>query len=466
MSYIIKKRNQHSYKMYEILKSHFVDEKYKLLFDASIYNFSSILYTNTPNKFNQLQHALSNIFLTPLQKEEIIDIFCKMQRFIHAMYRIKNMWLLKKTKQYNTEDLYMNPIQETDKNVVVLIQNNTKYLFHLRELMNTIQNSLANCVHFFAESIVCKNPYTNLPFNKSSLYTIYFLVKSSSFLMPVLFHKYFLCDFDLITFSLNNEYLVNDEYLGKFVENNCQRNILYNVREMFLDLGIKTIRIHDDFPKNILYNIMKPYLDLYYNSQYSMNLSKKEYSSTILKYKLQQFCKYNPKFGRKHIQMVSKEPFVQQKYRVVTFNDNHLAFYDNLQATDQFMKTHLYKRVQNLFPGVPLINVDHLAVSATTQMPVHLHFDGNSDESDIIYDVSFNINLPSQTSEDSYYEDDNDEGEHEESDNSDDSDDSSDDEEEEEEEEEADDEEEEENDAEEEKEQWMDTSDPSSEEDE
>lgn len=462
MSYIIKKRTQQSYNMYEILKSHFVDENYKLLFDASIYNFSSILYTPTPNKFNQLQHALSNIFLTPLQKEEILNVFCKMQRFIHAMYRLRHIWMLKRTKQYNTEDLYMNPIQETDRNVVVLIQNNTRYLFHLRELMNTIQNSLANCVHFFAESIVCKNPYTNLPFNKSSLYNIYFMVKASSFLMPVLFHKYFLCDFDLITFSLNNEYLVNDEYLEKFVENNCQRDILYNVREMLLDYGIKQIRIHDDFPKNILYKIMKPYLDLYYNSQYSMNLSKKEYSSRILKYKLQEFCKYNTKFGRKHVRMVAKEPFVQQKYKVVTFNENHLAFYDNLQATDDFMKTHLYKRVQNVFPGIPQFNVQRPAVSATTQIPVQMHIDGDSVESDIIYDVSFNTTLPSQTSDndsdDSYYEDDDDSIDSIDSIDSD--------EEDEEEEEQVDDSDEEEDGEEPEEDPWTVTSEPSSEEDE
>ena len=360
MSYIIKNRIKPEHIMYVILKSHFVDEPYKYIFDASIYNFASILHTennNNNNKFKQFHNVITNIFLTPAQKSDITDIFCKMQRFIHAMYRLQHIWLMKKTKLYNTEDLYMNPIQATDRNVIVLIQNNTKYMFHLRELINTIQTSLSNSTHFFAEPIVCKNPYTNLPFNKSSLYNIYFMIKSSSFIMPILFHKYFLSDFDLISFSLNNEYLVNDEYLRKFVENNCQRDIVYIVREMFLDFGIKIMRIHNDFPKDILYTIMKPYLDLYYISQYSMNSCKKEYSSRFLKYKLNEFCKYNPKFGRKHIRLISKTPFTVKKHKVIHFDDTHLSFYDdNVNVVENFMKTHLYKRVQNVFPGIPVFS--------------------------------------------------------------------------------------------------------------
>lgn len=347
----------HQHRMYVVLKSHFIIEPYINIFDSSIYNFSSLLtIRNTneyKNKFQQLDNVLTNIFLTPEQKSDILDIFCKIQRFIHAMFRLRHLWLMKKTKVYNTEDLFMNPVHPTDRNVMVLLQNNTKYVFHLRELMNTIQTSLTNSTHFFAEPTVCKNPYTNIPFNKSSLYNIYFSLKSSSFILPVVFHKYFLCDFDLICFSLNNEYLINDEYLDKFVENNCQRDVLHIVREMFTDFGIKTMRIHHEFPKDRLFNIMKPYLELYYVSQYSMISCKKEYSERYLRYKLNQFCKHNPQFGRKRILMIRKNPFTPQSDKEIEFNDSHISFNEQPHVGEEFMKSHLYKRIQNVFPGIP-----------------------------------------------------------------------------------------------------------------
>ena len=357
--------------MYVILKRHFVIDPYVNIFDSSIYNFASLFEickkNESINKFQQLDNVLSNIFLTLEQKSDILDIFCKMQRFIHAMIRLRHLWLMKKTKVYNTEDLFMNPIHTTDRNVMVLLQNNTKYVFHLRELMNTIQTSLTNSTHFFAEPTVCKNPYTNIPFNKSSLYNIYFSLKSSSFILPVLFHKYFLCDFDLICFSLNNEYLVNDEYLEKFVENNCQRDVLHIVREMFVDFGIKTMRVHNEFPKDRLFNIMKPYLELYYVSQYSMNTCKKEYSERYLRYKLSEFCKHNPKFGRKRVLMVRKNPFIPQSDKEIAFNDSHISFNEQPHLGEEFMKSHLYKRIQNVFPGIPRITIP---TPAHRQIPV------------------------------------------------------------------------------------------------
>ena len=114
----------HQHRMYVVLKSHFINEPYVNVFDSSIYNFSSLLAICNPNeyknKFQQLDNVLTNIFLTPEQKSDILDIFCKIQRFIHAMFRLRHLWLMKKTKVYNTEDLFMNPVHPTDRNVMVL----------------------------------------------------------------------------------------------------------------------------------------------------------------------------------------------------------------------------------------------------------------------------------------------------------------------------------------------------------
>jgi hypothetical protein len=161
--------------------------------------------------------------------------------------------------------------------------------------------------------------------------------------------------------------LVNDEYLEKFVENNCQRDVLHIVREMFVDFGIKTMRVHNEFPKDRLFNIMKPYLELYYISQYSMNTCKKEYSERYLRYKLSEFCKHNPNFGRKRVLMVRKNPFIPQSDKEYAFNDSHISFNEQPHVGEEFMKSHLYKRIQNVFPGIPRITIP---TPAHRQIPV------------------------------------------------------------------------------------------------
>ncbi len=172
-----------------IIEQHFIHDKHiQLIFQLNIDNGS---------KFKCLQNILSNVFISEINKEEIMNIFCKIQRFIHAMFRLQYIWKWKRANVYNTEDLYMNPIHIGQKNTIVLLQNNTKYIFQIKELIGSINTSLSNSCHFFLEPLVCKNPYTNLPFDKASLYNIYYAIRESTFIMPTLIHQYFLSDFDL-----------------------------------------------------------------------------------------------------------------------------------------------------------------------------------------------------------------------------------------------------------------------------
>jgi hypothetical protein len=294
-------------------------------------------------KFDSFMSLYDNLFMTDIKKEAILDTFCIIQRFSNAINRLKFFWKLKKAKVYNTDDLYMNPIAPGDKNVIVLMQNNTKYVFHLRELISGIKTSLSHCCHFFPDPIVCKNPYTNLPLNKSALYNIYFAVKSSSYIMPVLFHKYFLSNFNYYVFSLNNECLINEEFLHTYVENHCLENVREVVSDMF-EIHKMKCKVHKEFPNNTLYTIMKPYLKLFYTSNYSMNKQKKQKAFRILHMKLHEFIQYNPSFGKRKVRMVEVAPFSKVKRCVEYFDENHLPFYDKKcckTSSQHFMNTHL-----------------------------------------------------------------------------------------------------------------------------
>ena len=50
-------------------------------------------------------------------------------------------------------------------------------LINPNDLIKIINTSLTNTSSFFIEPLPIKNPYNNIPFNKSVLYNIYFFIK-------------------------------------------------------------------------------------------------------------------------------------------------------------------------------------------------------------------------------------------------------------------------------------------------
>lgn len=286
-------------------------------------------------KFSIFNHYINNIFLTDDQKSKMLDIFFKVQKLVHAVIRLKKSWSFKKARLYNTDDLFMTPISMDDKNVLVLVQNKMKYVFHIRELIQSIQSSLSNCNHYFPEPNVCKNPYTNIPFNKSALYNIYFAIRRSDYKIPELFQRFFRQNFNFNKFVIQNEELISDEYLNSYVSNHCF-NIHGLCREMFIENHMR-FTIHADFPKDLLMKAMKPYLTLFVFSQYSLNLHKKAHAQRILHRKLHKFVEYSPNFGRRKVHLISSNPFSSVRQCKYFFEEKYLHFYDR---DDKFMESH------------------------------------------------------------------------------------------------------------------------------
>jgi hypothetical protein len=243
----------------------------------------------------------------------------------------------------------MNPIHIGQKNTITLLQNNTKYIFQIRELIGSMNTALSNSCHFFIEPIICKNPYTNIPFDKASLYNIYFAVRSSTFIMPPLLHQYFLSDFHISDFAITNQHMMNEEYLRTYVDNNCAQEVNDIVKDMFDDHKIN-IKIHKGFPKDLLFSIMKPYLHLYFISNYSFNEFKKRFHFKILHRKLHEFVKFNPTFGRKKVRFTQLNPFSKSKKIEHYFDENHIVFNEPVDCQNSakyFMKSHLCKKEFN-----------------------------------------------------------------------------------------------------------------------
>jgi hypothetical protein len=230
------------------------------------------------------------------------------------------------------------------KNVFVLYEDGSRYFFSASDLVNIINSSLSHTYMFFSEPLKPKNPYNNLPFNKSTLYNIYFFMKRCAFIMPQLFHQYFICNFDIKLFKSENECLIRDFSIKRYVYSSNYDTLYDNVIIMIADIKKRNrkykhfMNIDDDFPQKKLVDIMRPYLHLYYLSKYYVTgTEKKNDSMEKLMDKFDLFVRFNPQFGRK----VIKIERIPKKKVTVEYNDKHMNFYK------QYPKT--------AFPKLPVI---------------------------------------------------------------------------------------------------------------
>jgi hypothetical protein len=336
--------------------------------DAS-YSFKYFFYifitTNTgENKFQFLNKILSNIFLNEGNKEKVVEIFFKIQKTYHAFSKIANIYRFKKSKLQINHDLYLNPI--TTQKYTTILQNGKKYMFTATDLINIINTALSNAPHFFVEPLIAKNPYNNMPFNKSTLYNIYFFLRKTDYKMPILIEKYFLANFDITLFYFENESIIRDIAIQNFVFKSDTKVLYPSVINMIHKYDTKNIlTISEDFPKDKLVNIMRPYLHLYYTTKYSFMFNKKENAYAELVYKFKQFIKFNPKFGRKYI---LNNQFT--KKADISFEENHINFYN--------IKKHNYKD-------------SHLVVNMENE---YNNYDTDSDSDDApIFNIAINAPL-------------------------------------------------------------------------
>lgn len=264
-------------------------------------------------KFNMLSKYTEN--------QEFIDIFCNIQKMIHGFSKLARLHILRKATIKNSHDLGLNPITHVNpRKTIQILQNKSIYILTLPELIQIITTSLSYINGFFIlEPYPAKNPYTNIPFNKSTLYNIYFAVKQSDYKMPALFHSFFLHHFKLLEFTEMNCDHILDYAIARHV-NKSHYSVLYSAIMEMLSKHVLTnsLQISPDFPKDTLATIMRPYLHLYLRAFYS-NTSNEDWIDLTdeLHILLTNFYMFNPRFGRKYVNV---------KKRTITFNTDHINY--------------------------------------------------------------------------------------------------------------------------------------------
>jgi len=303
---------------------------------------------SSKNKFIFLKETIENIFYTDDIREKFLDYFKKIQKTYNAFSRLAFLYKYKKAKIMIHTDLIMNEIEENEKYVFCLLQNNCKYLFKIHELIKIIENSVANSCHFFSNPISIKNPYTNIVLNKSTLYNIYFFMRTKTILHSEILYYFFKTNFHLYNFAIKYQHLLRNFSLKSYLTNSSQYVIVDNIECMIDNYNLsihrreKQIIIDRTFPKDLLIGIMKPYLDLFLKSQYSSLIWIRVLCKNLLKEKLIAFNKFNPLFGRKSYIINNSNNINSNKVTGIKYNTNHISFYnsDNEREKANYMISH------------------------------------------------------------------------------------------------------------------------------
>jgi hypothetical protein len=341
-----------SYKIDNVLEIH------KLFFNLLLNNNDKI---TTTIKYHFFNNSLKNLFMKNEYREDFINYFCKIQRIYHILNSFIAKYKYKKAKIVVNRDMCLNEININDKNVFCLLHHNSKYLFHICDLINIINTSLTNSQHFFSEPVSIKNPYNNLPFEKSILYNIYMFIKFHTFYSPEFFFKFFQCHFNLTIFGKQNEYILREYNIKNFVYKSSSNVLKMEIKSMLSQFNAKyknsrqryNINIDVSFPNDKLIKIMKPYLLLYCTSVYSLLIHKREEATIILNKKLIDFYNFNPSFGRKKykIEITYSNNFKKKiSGKIIEYDDKHILFNDVPLENKLFLTDHLKYNEKNYIP--------------------------------------------------------------------------------------------------------------------
>jgi hypothetical protein len=327
-----------------IFKSIFImyDNKY-LKNNEKIYVYS--------NKFIFLKDILNIFTIKDIRQDEILDYFCKIQKTYHSLNRFAFNYKFKKAKIVVNTDMQLNEINENDNNIICIFQEKAKYLFKLYDLLKIINISLTNSFEFFSEPLCIKNPYNNIPFNKSVLYYIhYYLLQNPNLLLKIsfidLFLKFHSCHFNLTNFLSTYEYLLRELSIKNYIKNNTNDDLYEEILIMIEKFNknrdkYKKIIIDKEFPKEKIVNIFKPYLSLYIESRYLLVSYLKNKALYDLNKKLNNFQKFNPFFTRSKVKYIKK--YINNQIKIVQvikeMNDNYIPF--ELINNNNFLEDHL-----------------------------------------------------------------------------------------------------------------------------
>ena len=288
---------------------------FKTIYDKLIYkspdlNHFTISFTNNilhdvksiEEKYNSIKRIVANDWIGDNIKNQLIDDVYITHKVYFGFLRFYNIISKKYGKYYDfNEDLCGNDLSTLKSSCKIeLYEDKMYYVFRISDIISIINNALSTnyCFHVNPKKIT--NPFTNNPFTLSNLYNMYNEIKISNYKMPLLFHYYYLSNFNLDLMATNYNYEINEYVIEHFVQSLTPNKMIKIIRNMISILKpiLKGIIISKDFPGNILISAFKPFLKYYYIIQNTSNYHKLYHIKDFLFRKMVLFAEKNPSFGR------------------------------------------------------------------------------------------------------------------------------------------------------------------------
>jgi len=328
----------------------------KVAFIVAYYFVTSIEHSSDISKFSMLQKMINNRYMNNAIHEHIITLFQRAQRCYYGFTKLARYFRIKRTKVQITTDLYMSELIPTHKNTFLLLDNNRIYYFSLKDVSRILTESLTYSYSFFSEPTLCKNPYNNIPFTKSTLYNIYFQMKSAFCIVPKFIQLFFEVDFNIYKFKKQNEWKIREYKINEYIDKTDPKLLKLDIMRMFskYDIG-KQIEINPDTPHKYLLQNVKPLYQLYLCKKYSNCPNQTEYYENELIYKMSEFIRINPLFGRKINSAQRTNLFVQTINTPFYFMQTDPIIQPETPA--EFMRTHQYSdQIYNRYIQYGILN--------------------------------------------------------------------------------------------------------------
>jgi hypothetical protein len=292
---------------------------------------ATIYSQNSKKKFEIVRQLYTNAFCDDQTRGRILSIIQKAQRAYYGFARLARVYRLKRIPVQINTDLYMSELDPQKKTTFVLLTRDKQYYFSLNDLAKIMMDSLTYSYLLFSEPKVCKNPYNNVPFSKSTLYNIYFQMKSVFCVVPRIIQLYFETGFNIFVLKKQNEpylrELIVREYVAKTEPAKLRGDILKMIREYDPN---QMLSIHPSFPAEALVKGLKHIYIVYLSHKHTTDDQTYEYYEHEIKYKMTEFIRINPNFGK-----VTKPPrFVSKRTGIEPFSNitNTLALWNLLKT--------------------------------------------------------------------------------------------------------------------------------------
>ena len=254
------------------------------------------------SKFQILQFYIINGLLNDEQKEHIWDLFNKAQKIYLGFVKFVFLYKFKKASVFEmNKDLFYNSLDKFPENQkITILHQNKKYIFRLTDLMQCWKKQLTNSEDLFPSVQDLKNPYTNISFDISTLYNIYFKIFFSSFQIPFLIQEFFYLNFNKFHFLIKFSVILKNIAIINYVDSGATAHELSEDITKMFDEYYEGERVLDFFitekkTKEIIKTVKK-YLQLYYLIEYSRNAKIIRISKKVLKVEINIFIKRHISF--------------------------------------------------------------------------------------------------------------------------------------------------------------------------